>query len=187
MAERQLLDQALLLKLLRYDPDTGLLYWRERDESLFRDGPWNSAFRKCRSWNAKNADKPAFRYRTAEGYHAGAIFGVHVKAHRVIWKMMTGHDADCIDHIDGDRANNKWCNLRSVSAFENCSNTAVYRSNRLGVAGVSIDRGKWRARITFERKTIFLGHFDTMEEAVRARKAAERAFGFHPNHGRIGV
>lgn len=110
--------------------------------------------------------------------------------HRIIWKMVYGVDPpDVIDHINGDSRDNRLNNLRAVSQKENARNMKMSRSNTSGHTGVGVDssgRG-WGAHIKVDGKTHRLGTFDTFEEAVAARKTAERRFGFHPNHGRLEV
>lgn len=191
MAKRPLPDQSLLLKLLRYDPETGKLYWREREIHLFTDGPKNSALCKMRSWNSRFSGSEALAYVSSQGYLIGDVLNVGHKSHRVIWKMVTGEDPTIIDHINGNRRDNRFCNLRAVTPSDNSRNTSTYKSNSSGAVGVDFieavhgqRRAYWRARICVDNRLITIGSFTTKEDAIRARKAAERKFGFHPNHGR---
>lgn len=191
MATGQLPDAEILRKILSYDPDSGSLYWRHRPPTMFADGIRLSSAQKSKSWNAKNEGREAFTSKNGDGYRNGAIFGKNYKAHRVIWKLVTGFDAEMIDHINGDRADNRFCNLRSATRVDNCRNASLYRTNTSGSVGIDFlksipgqRRGRWRARICVNGKLVALGLFSTREDAVRARKAAERKYGFHPNHGR---
>jgi hypothetical protein len=186
MATRQLPDAETLRKLLRYEPETGKLYWLPRPVEMFTEGRWNSAYRKCCSWNGKNAGREALSSVNGEGYLTGAIFGRPVKAHRVAWALITGEWPDKIDHISGDRSDNRWQNLRTVDDLENSRNRKVGANNRTGCSGVGFQKRnqKWRARISANGNVIWLGQFDSYDEAVTARKAAERQHGYHPNHGR---
>lgn len=175
-------SQAELLALLRYEPDTGLLFWRERPRERF------TSDRIWRSWNTTFAGKEAFTATGANGYKVGAIFGRLVYAHRVIVKMVIGVDADEVDHIDGDRAGNRWGNLRPASRVTNSQNLARRTTNTSGVTGVywaTRDR-RWVARISVNKAHVGLGHFKEKTDAIAARKAAERQYGFHENHGRAG-
>lgn len=107
-------------------------------------------------------------------------------AHRVIWFYKTGTWPDCdVDHIDHDRQNNKWENLRLVSRADNMRNATQSKANRSGFTGVGWckQQGQWRAQIMVNGKSIKLGRFDKLEEAIRARKSANVKYGFHPNHG----
>jgi len=102
--------------------------------------------------------------------------------HRLIWKLLYGEDPEEIDHINGNRSDNRITNLRSVCHYENMRNSKQYSGNTSGVTGVSWckDRPKWRAGIGGK----VLGDFDRFEDAVAARKQAEKEYGYHPNHGR---
>lgn len=184
MAKRPLPDQALLLKLLRYEPETGKLYWLERSPALFRGAKDSTA--SCNTWNARYSGKPALTINEQHGYRIGAIFGKMFFAHRIIWKMMTGEDPDEIDHINGVRSDNRWSNLRNVDTQSNRMNASMQGRNSSGVCGVAWQARtrSWRAWITARGKYIHLGRFKVFEDAVRARKKAERKYGFHPNHGR---
>jgi len=91
-----------------------------------------------------------------------------------------------IDHIDGNTLNNKIENLRAVDALLNAQNTCISTRNSSGVIGVRWEakNKKWRAMITTNKKFKHLGYFDDFDQAKEARKAAEKHFGFHKNHGR---
>lgn len=173
-------------KLLRYEPLTGLLFWRRREESTFVNIGSHSLAHTCAKWNGRFADKEALTKMNL-GYRAGRINRDYVMAHRVIWKMVTDMDPIQVDHIDGNRSNNRWENLRNVTATENRRNTVRRSDNTSGVVGVHWHKQarKWVASIVL--RTAYLGAFDSFEEAVAARKAAEVEHGFHPNHGREAV
>jgi hypothetical protein len=121
-----------------------------------------------------------------QGYVDVRLNGVLYRAHRIIWKMVTGEDPVEIDHIDGVRSNNVFSNLRSVSSAENSKNQRKRKNKSSNVIGVSwYERdGNWDSRITVSNKVVFLGRFATFEEAVAVRKAAEKMYGFHKNHGK---
>ena len=184
MAPKPLPAQDVLLQLLSYDPETGKLFWKERGPEWFTDGD-RSARSRAQGWNKKNAGKEAFTAVTT-GYRYGAIANVNYLAHRVIWKIVTGLEPDQIDHINGDRCDNRWPNLRSVNETTNKRNICTPTHNTSGAIGVSFDksRGKWEAHLTLGNRKRHIGRFSSFDEAVAARKAAEREHGFHPNHGR---
>ncbi len=180
------LTPELLRQLLRYEPETGKLYWRERDVRFFRDGA-KAKEAVCKSWNTKWAGKEAFKFIGGNGYHRGAVFDRPMRAHRVIWALVHGAwpEAD-IDHINGDRSDNRLCNLRVVTRAENNRNAKRPTDNTSGIPGVYSTRapGKWFAKIGAGGKRIYLGTYDTFDLAVQAREAALKKHGFHPNHGR---
>lgn len=118
------------------------------------------------------------------GYRRIGFQGTKYQAHRVAWFLYHG---DCpiglqIDHIDGNRQNNQINNLRLVNPCENACNSTLRKDNKSGHLGVNwySPYSKWRVRI----KTSTLGYFSDKQEAIRARKQAEKKLGFHPNHGK---
>lgn len=181
-------EPEVLRELLEYDAASGCLFWKERGPELFKDGS-RTPEHSSRSWNSRYAGKPAFTADDGSGYLVGAIFGQRHNSHRVIWAMVYGEWPEMVDHINGDRKDNRLVNLRSVSPGENARNSAISKLNRTGVAGVAwrTRDAKWRAHIGFKRKHIHLGYFENFEDAVSARKQAEIRFGFHRNHGRLPV
>jgi len=76
--------------------------------------------------------------------------------------------------------------LRDVPNGVNAKNTCIDNRNKSGVIGVYRHGqiGKWVAQITLNGKARYLGVFDRIEDAAKARKMAEEEFGYHRNHGR---
>ena len=175
----------VLGSLLRCDAAAGRLHWRERTERFFNSTPRRSAEWACRQWNARWAGKEAFTVKNNNGYLMGEIFTRSYMAHRIIWKMAVGADPEEIDHIDGNRSNNKIANLRSVSRQENTRNRALPSNNTSGVIGVHKSHwNTWVAVVTIDGRIKRLGSYQTMEAAQAARKRAQRLLGYHENHGR---
>lgn len=177
----ELPDQETLQALLRYEPDTGKLFWKERPLEMFKSE------RSWKMWNTRFAGMEAFASIGRQGYFQGGLYNKTRYAHRVIWKLRHGVEPDQIDHLDGDRTNNRLHNLREVSAAENRKNQRRPERNVSGVIGVgwSDQRKKWRAQIQVDGKCKHLGLFEDLEAAAIARKEAEIQYGFHPNHGRL--
>lgn len=170
-------DQSYLRSVLSYDPETGLLTW------LGRKGDT----RFVRTFNSRFAAKPAFT-TLERGYLQGRIDGRLFYAHRIIWKLMTGEEPDDVDHLNGKRSDNRWANLRNVSRTENMRNRRLSDANTSGVFGVSKTYwGAWQAKIGDQNRTVTIGSFRTKQEAVAARKSAERKLGYHENHGRVSA
>lgn len=167
--------------LLWADFDTGKLFWKARPVALFKD------HRASKIWNTRYAGQEAFTADNGHGYRCGQINGRRYQAHRVIWLLHSGEwPCDQIDHINGDRQDNRLVNLREASSSENHKNQRVSSNSTSGVCGVrwhTRDK-KWNAHITIDGKANSLGYFALMEDAIAARKAAEARLGFHPNHGR---
>ena len=175
-----------LRNLLRYDPQTGYLFWRERGVEWFCHGRY-TADRSCRSWNAQYAGARAFTASDGGGYRQGTVLGRKVLAHRVVWAIVKGVWPDqTIDHINGLKNDNRIANLRDVSSVDNGRNQRLSRASTSGVAGVwwSKKRKKWWASIKVDQKSIYLGEYGDISSAVIARKTAERKYGFHENHGK---
>ena len=177
------MNQESLLELLRYEPETGRLFWRER--ALKHFGGTNPE-QAMRLWNAKWAGKEALNCNDDNGYRVGAVFSKPVKAHRAIWCMVHGHWPKIVDHIDGNPENNRIENLRNVSYAESAKNLGTRTDNKSGVVGVSwvSSRKKWLADIRADGKTICLGRYSLFDDAVAARAAANLKYGFHENHGK---
>lgn len=186
MAAKPLPDQATLLKLLRYDPETGKLFWRERGIEWFRADATHSAERRWRAWNSRLAGKEAFSTLSEAGYWYGHVLNKKFLAHRIVWQMQYGCCPEQIDHINGDRADNRLQNLRAATQAINSKNVGLKGNNSTGYLGITFrGLGKcYRAVIKGEGKTRHLGYFRNLEDAVKARRAAERELGYHPNHGK---
>lgn len=167
-------------RLLRYDPDSGKLFWLIRPRDLCpNDAAW-------KTFNKTFAGKEAFKSRDGQGYLNGSIYDRKFFAHRVIWLLQTGAwPTGDIDHINGDRADNRWVNLRDVPHAVNGRNCFAWSSNTSGVTGVSWSkaRRKWVASIRVDGLTRHLGHFETLEEAAAAREEANARYGFSARHG----
>ena len=121
------------------------------------------------------------------GYKQIGVDGTIYRAHRLVRLYFKGeHPKDQIDHINGIRDDNRIENLREVTNLENHQNMKRSASNKSGVTGVSFCKrdGKWRAYIKLD-KNKFLGAFDDVSEAAKARKDAEVEYGYHSNHGRL--
>lgn len=120
------------------------------------------------------------------GYLAMFIGGKHYLAHRIIYMMMTGEWPNHIDHINQNKQDNRWINLRSVTQADNNRNVPKSRNNSTGVTGVSLHKptGRYRAYFSRNSQHTHLGLFDTIEEAKLAREEALKKHGYHANHGR---
>lgn len=177
MAAKPLPSQEVLRQLLDYDPETGVLRWKERGPEWFKSS-WMAD-----RWNARYAGQPAFTaYDDGCGYYRGTLFGKSYFAHRIIIKMMVGEEPPMVDHQDGDGSNNTWGNLVSATYATNVRNRAIVANNTSGTMGVAWHKraGKWEVSINGK----YLGLFSNLDAAVAARKNAEREYGFHENHGR---
>jgi hypothetical protein len=139
-------------------------------------------------WNSKYAGKEAFCTDNKGGYLVGEIGGIAIYAHRVLWALVHGEWPDGeIDHINGNRRDNRLENLRLVTTQENLMNKGLQVNNSSGHVGVAFekDRGKWKAFVKFDGKNINLGRFENIDDAIAARIAANVKYGYHENHGSV--
>lgn len=124
-------------------------------------------------------------YAHNEGYKSILIGGKEFLAHRVIWFMMLGYWPNQIDHINHNRQDNSWSNLRDVLHRDNQMNMGKRINNTSGHTGVRIlPSGRFCSYIMVNRKQVSLGTFDELSCAVAARKRAQDEYGFHVNHGK---
>ena len=149
-----------LLSLFDYNPDTGAITWR----------------RRARKNSSVKVGAPA-GYLRPDGYRrVGFRFNgkrFRFYAHIVAWFMHYGEwPLKEMDHINGDRDDNRVCNLRQVTHRENLMNRVINRAGRLPGCCLEKRSGKWRARIQFDDKRRHIGLFDTEREANAAYMAA---------------
>lgn len=178
-----------LRKLLRYESQTGKLFWKPRTSEYFSNKAGKAAA-ICKMWNTKFAGKEALTATDDRGYKRGSIFNRSYEAHRVCFAISSGSWPTLeIDHINGNPSDNRIENLREASREEQCRNSAMPTTNKSGVVGVCWDqsRKRWAAFIHLNDKIRHLGRFQNFDDAVRIRKEAEIRNGFHPNHGRAAA
>jgi|LakMenE01Jun11ns_1017448.scaffolds.fasta_scaffold9941576_4 hypothetical protein len=123
-----------------------------------------------------------------QGYRVFDWKGESIKAHRLIFLLMLGYIPEGqVDHINHDRADNRWINLRVVSKATNSRNLSKYANNSSGTTGISWHKKqqKWVARIMVNNKAVQLGSFESKEEAIAVRQAAVVKYNFHENHGDV--
>lgn len=145
-----------------YDPQSGVL--------LHRPG---------RGVQDRWAGKPA-GHKSSRGYIGINLKGQAYWAHRLIWKMLKGYDPHELDHINGDKSDNRIENLRDVSRSENNRNIRG-RTSKSGCTGVFFSRtlGAWVAQIRINGRAKHLGAYTCKNEAVAARKGAEIALNYY--------
>lgn len=105
------------------------------------------------------------------GYRGGKIFKTRHLAHRIIWAIQKGvHPTGPLDHINGDRMDNRMCNLRAATVAENSRNGAIRASNTSGRKGVTWNRHtkRWQAQIGYAYGKRHLGYFSSLEAAAEA-------------------
>ena len=142
--------------LFHYDSDTGHLIHK------------NCHFKR------KNGTRAGY---TENNYRRVSIDGVNYREHHVIWLYHHGVMPECpIDHINQVADDNRIENLRLTTPIDNNRNRGLMKNNKSGYAGVrryERDPNKWVAHITVNKKNISLGVYNTLEEAVEARRQGE--------------
>lgn len=157
------ISHQFLKEILDYNQETGVLIYKKQRRGL----PVGS--------------RAGYVHKT--GYRYIGFDGKSYKEHRLIWFYVYGvwPDGD-IDHINGVQDDNRISNLRVVNDSLNCLNKNwVSPDNKSGFRGVSYhksERGKpkWRVRVTNGKKRISIGNFDSLDDAINARIAAENLY-----------
>lgn len=154
-----------VLRKLSYDSETGVFTWNVSPAQSIKAGTiagYNDA-------------------KATNGYHKIKIAGVVCSAHRLAWLFVHGDWPDSeLDHINGERSDNRICNLRPATSSQNSGNVRRHCDNMSGFKGVSwcARTRKWRATIKIDYIQRHLGLFVTKEAAASAyRAAAEAHFG----------
>jgi len=179
----ELPSQEFLSEILRYDHQTGNLFWRSRSQGMFK------STQAWRAWSARFSGREAFATANNKGHKVGSISGTKYLAHRVVWTLLHG-DIPIgmqIDHINGVKSDNRASNLRLATSGQNRHNTGKRADNTSGFKGVTWCKHaqKWQAQIKVNKKYKFLGYFsDETIAAAAYSNAAEVLHGefFHGHH-----
>lgn len=159
------ITQERLKEIISYDPETG----------IFRQLQYR------RGWPAGRITGNV----SGSGYLRVRADNVCYQAHRLAWLYMTGSfPSALVDHIDRDKLNNRWTNLREATHAQNNQNRVKSSASTSGHIGVSWSKTekKWLARIGIDRKKLVLGSYINFEDAVQAYAAAKAKYHtFSPN------
>ena len=153
-----LLTHQDLIDLIDYSPSTGIFFWKKKRRGI-------------------NTEKK-LGTSNGFGYLRITVLGKSHYAHRLAWFYMTGiYPSLEIDHINGDRADNKFNNLRIVTRSQNAQNRSTYQSNNksktLGVSWHKKSK-KWQAHICIYKERKYLGLFEKAEDAHNAYLLAKQ-------------
>jgi len=145
------------------------LRWKKRDND------------KC-GWNKRYENKPAGTFKlSSEGIPAWRVCVTYAGisklyyVHRIIFYIKHGFldDDKVIDHINGNPLDNRIKNLRQVTTSQNCFNSKTNKKNKLKCKNVYLAKnGTYFVRITINKKSIYIGKFNTLKEAKKAAKEA---------------
>jgi len=181
MAKRILPPPSLLCSRLQYDPSTGDIIRRPRSRDEFTKD------RIFKTWNTRFSGKIATS-DFKDGYLTVQVDSQNWLAHRVAFAIYYGRWPNGqIDHINGNRSDNRIDNLREVSNLVNSKNTGIRKNNKTGVLGVKYEprntNKPWIANIKVNGEGIYLGSFPDKKSAIQARRDADIKYGYHINHG----
>jgi hypothetical protein len=178
------LTQEILKELIHYNPDTGIFTWKERDIK------WFKSVRSYKIWNGCYPNEVAGNIlygKDNNDYWRISVLNKRYLSHRLVFLYMTGRFPEhVVDHINHDGLNNQWLNLREVTDSGNSKNQKLRINNKSGSCGTYFNKisGKWVSEISDGNKKFHLGCFDKLEDAILARKVAEKSYGYHENHGK---
>ncbi|MGT3661457.1 HNH endonuclease [Escherichia coli] len=162
-------SREFILSYLYYNPLTGEFKWLKTRNSIAEKGS-------------------VAGYLKPDGYVQIILCGRAFLAHRLAWICIHGAPAsEMIDHINGIRNDNRACNLREASKFENSHNKAMNKNNTSGIKGVnwSSSHNKWHARVGVNGKRFTVGYFSDIREAEAKIKEFRRMHhNEFTNHGR---
>ena len=147
-----MVNQEYLNKIFEYNKETGVLIWKVTRSSKVKCGMIAG------SLNPHN------------GGYIQVIFNKRAYyAHKIIWEMIYGERPKYLDHIDGNRANNRLNNLRSVNASQNACNSRVSKRNTTGYKGVhwNKQRNKWTVFVRKNRKLHYGGAYINLIDAIQ--------------------
>lgn len=161
-------DYELIAPILAYEPESGSFFWRA-DRRMGRTGKGHLV---------ATAGDQAGGISTDSGYVQIRVVKKKRFGHRLAFLLMTGKwPSGQVDHINGNRADNRWANLRDVPQKVNAQNLrAVRPDSKTGVMGVQLhaQKGKYVARIRVDGKTKCLGYYQTTSAASDAYLTAKR-------------
>lgn len=173
---------------LIFEYKNGRLIWKERGADSLIGEITPKRLGRLKSLNKKLIGEFADKVIDKDGYRKVKLNNRQYKAHRIVYMMhFNALPMDLeIDHVNGDRSDNRIENLRVVSHMKNMQNKSLQSNNKSGFHGIRFHRcsGKYCASIKVAGKAIHLGLFASKDDALNARKLAEIKYGFHGNHGR---
>lgn len=143
------MDQELANTLWLYEPDSGKFFWRvkaSRGSNIGDRAGWFDG----RYWRLRYKKK-------------------NYKASRIAWLVMTGNwPENLIDHINQNKTDDRWFNLRQANKSENQRNRSARKDNKLGIKGIHKTKYGFMAQNVVEGKQVLAKHFKSLEQAKTA-------------------
>lgn len=147
-------DHLEVAKLFDYDPDTGILTHRPRDN---------------RTFNTKYAGKPAGSLDKSTGYIVLNVRGYPYLAHRVIFAKIHGYLPPEVDHDNRIRHDNRAINLKASDRHSNGKNVGAHKDNKLGIKNIH-QKASGSYQVQIARKGIkYTKTFKELEDAIEWR------------------
>ena len=142
---------------VEYNADTGIFTWKVRPNNRIKIGN--------KAGNHHN-----------RGCIEMSVLGERHLAHRLAWLYVYGYIPKLIDHIDGNKLNNKISNLREATYAENAYNSKIKSNNKSGVRCVSWDKARqsWEVRIKIDGKLKHFGNYKDLDEAAKVAEKARK-------------
>ena len=143
----------------------------ELKEQLFYDAITGEFTRLISNSSRSKVGYIAGCFDKHNGYIKIGINGKYYKAHRLAWLYMTGSlPIGMLDHVDMNKINNAWINIRQATSSENSLNVGLKTTNKSGYKGVSFSKasGKWYAHAKLNGKSKHLGSFILPQDAAKA-------------------
>lgn len=160
---------------------------QKRLKELFHYNSYTGVFTRIKSTSSRAIKGDIAGTTNSHGYLRFCVDGVVYLSHRLAWLYVYGEFPEGImDHINGDRNDNRIANLRIVSLRQNALNRKIQSTNTSGIKGVSWckEMKKWRAVIMHEGKHIHVGYFVEKTEAAEAiDKVRNEIHGVFANNG----
>lgn len=146
-----MITQQKLKELVNYDKNTGIFTWKKRTSNRVKVGDVIGNLHNC-------------------GYIEMRVDKTRILAHRLAWLYTYGYIPQIIDHIDGNKQNNKICNLREATHKTNAYNSKIRSDNKSGVRCVSWDktRNSWEIRLKIDGKLKHYGNYKYLDDAKEA-------------------
>jgi hypothetical protein len=164
------LTQAYLKTILHYDPETGIFTRLSSNSN-----------------NKNNLIGKKVGGLTTSGYVVINIGYFQHRAHRLAFLYQTGAmPSSNLDHLNGEKDDNRWCNLREASNHQNMCNKKRYRGKKTGLCGAQwAEKAQvWRVFFSIDKKNTYLGAYDTIFEAAAVRISMQNNNGYTSRHGR---
>lgn len=159
-----MINQKELKKILNYNSDTGVFKWLERTCGRKTNG--------------------MVGHKDVSGYLIITINGRRYRAHQLAWLYIYGYfPKGVLDHKNRKKSDNRIKNLKETTHQQNLRNSKINSNNKSDVTGIDWYKPllKWRARITLNGKTKYLGYFDNLGDAIKIRLKAEQKYDY-PNY-----